>query len=275
MRKEGYWVTPFKGKFKNETVLEMNLRKLADFENERLRHMKQEYSRLPASTLRIKDSRGYLCAYEMAGNIDKGVGKDHTKFRKLAHKLYLKRKIMVSERQYYVLQKAIKECGKVTDEANMRRYNQTLRRVYSLLPAEEVIFSEADLKWMKSGVRNTYKSEDLEYTSINNEVVRSKSELMIANRLDYYGILYKCEPQIQTENHTYYPDFLIKLGDGRKIMWEHFGREDLDIYRAKSEEKIREYRGIGFIRNVNLICTYEENTKMEKNIDDIIEKYLI
>lgn len=268
-------MTTFKAKFENETVLEMNLKKMAEFENERLRRMKQEYGRLPASTLRIKDSRGYLCAYEMAGNIERGVGKDHVQFKKLAHKLYLKRKIMVTEKQYHVLQKAIKECGKVMNESNAMRYNQTLRRVYSLLPSEEVIFSEADLKWMKSGVRNTYKSENLEYTSINNEVVRSKSELMIANRLDYYGILYKCEPQIQTEKHIYYPDFLIKLGDDREIMWEHFGREDLDIYRAKSEEKIKEYRGIGFIRNVNLICTYEENTKAEKNIDDIIEKYLI
>lgn len=261
--------------FDEVNLFEMKLQRLMDEENDRLNRLKQEYSHLPKSTLRIKKTNGYMCAYEAKGKQEKGIGSDRRRLKKLARKLYLEREIMLTEKYCRVLKKALNECYKATKNIKERQFNMTIQRTAAFLHFEQIAFSEADLKWKKTGVRNNYMSQDLEYISLKDELLRSKSELMIANRLDYYGVLYKCEPRIYTENHIYYPDFLIKLKDGRIIMWEHFGREDLEEYRKKSEEKIKEYRGIGFTRNVNLICTYEENTKSEKIIDDIIKRYLL
>ena len=87
-------------------------------------------------------------------------------------------------------------------------------------------------------------------------MVRSKSELIIANNLFSEGIKYSYEEPLfyKEEEKPIHPDFTIKI-DGKNYYWEHLGligdeKYDinwsfkLDIYRKYfSEQLLKTYEG--------------------------------
>jgi hypothetical protein len=87
------------------------------------------------------------------------------------------------------------------------------------------------------------------------ELVRSKSEVIIADKLHSRGIDYGYETPVQLSNgHTRYPDFTIEdAASGRVYYWEHLGMLRDSAYRARWQRKREAYRAAG-------ILTPEEGT---------------
>jgi DNA helicase-4 len=142
----------------------------------------------------------------------------------------------------------------------------------------------------------TIKSELNEYTveiidrltkkqiTINNESLRSREEVLIANFLYTHGIEYTYEPiypyHISGSKKIYTPDFMILQGD-KKAYIEHFGitesgghsrysKEELDAYIMAKNHKINLHRK----HNTNLIISYSQFND-GKSIIDHLEKNLI
>ena len=68
-------------------------------------------------------------------------------------------------------------------------------------------------------------------------MVRSKSEVIIANMLAERDIPFRYEVPLFASDGTFYlPDFTIKAR-GEEWYWEHLGRLDLDEYRNHWETK--------------------------------------
>ena len=134
--------------------------------------------------------------------------------------------------------------------------------------------------WMAetSDVHNSYDKPESLITA-RGENVRSKSELLIADRLDRAGIPYKYEFPFQTSDHrTIYPDFTILHPQTLEVYyWEHFGMMVDEEYVENMIRKVNDYIREGINPRKNLIITYE--TKLSPintlNVDSLIKTYFL
>ena len=124
-----------------------------------------------------------------------------------------------------------------------------------------------------------FGSDAAEYYSDNGIRVRSKSEIIIANMLEKYGIPYKYEYPVTLEGlGTVRPDFTcLNVNRRKEIVWEHFGMMDQEDYANKNVVKIKAYEENGFMLGENLIMTFETiyhpiNSNVIKRM---ITKYLV
>ena len=128
-------------------------------------------------------------------------------------------------------------------------------------------------------------AESANYLTEQGEYVRSKSELMIADRLYHAGIPYKyecpleCSPELHAEpgrkNSRFYPDFTIYLPEQEKeLYWEHFGLMSDADYLAHAIAKLSFYQRVGLLQSGQLILTFEaQSTNLDpKEITEIIER---
>lgn len=93
------------------------------------------------------------------------------------------------------------------------------------------------------------------YSTSKGDLVRSKSEVIIANLLYEHGINYKYEePLITVDGQKMIPDFTIYLKNGEKLYWEHLGMIGIDSYDSNWLKKLEIYNT--YYKN-KLLKTYE------------------
>lgn len=111
------------------------------------------------------------------------------------------------------------------------------------------------------------------------ERVRSKSEKIIADLFDKYGVPYVYEPSLVIGfNHVVNPDFVVLNVRERKTKyWEHFGLIDMEQYAIKNFNKLKDYNTAGFEIGDNLIITMEnaDDTFDSRDIEKKIIKYCL
>jgi ATP-dependent exoDNAse (exonuclease V) alpha subunit len=152
-------------------------------------------------------------------------------------------------------------------------YSETARRLTNL-------FSMASLVEHKS----KFYEERLVHRTLRNEMVRSKSELVIADRLHTNNIDYLYEQPLTIGGQTRYPDFTIEDAEsGKKYYWEHCGLLLNPEYRRRWEKKLNWYRQNNILpwqegggTGGTLIVTQDSSTEglssieIEKLIKDIL-----
>lgn len=91
-------------------------------------------------------------------------------------------------------------------------------------------------------------------------MVRSKSEMMIADILYDAGIRYKTDSLLEIDGVRNYPDFqMLRPHDNALVIWEHFGLTNRPDYVAGSYKKILGYGRAGFVPGRTMIITYESD----------------
>jgi len=86
------------------------------------------------------------------------------------------------------------------------------------------------------GVKLPYP-EKLIHRTLTGEMVRSKSEVVVANVLTKLGIDYKYEEPLEVAPHDFrLPDFTISY-KGKTWYWEHLGMLNLESYKKEWEQK--------------------------------------
>ncbi len=112
----------------------------------------------------------------------------------------------------------------------------------------------------------SYRPEARIYKTEKGEMVRSKSEALIASILWNLGVPYHYEKPLRLAGgKTRYPDFtLLHVGERKVYYLEHFGRMDDPDYIRGFYKKIHEYSGNGIYLGVNLLATFES---LEKPLD--------
>ena len=135
-------------------------------------------------------------------------------------------------------------------------------------------------RWIKEEYDKKEISETVpEYYSENGVRVRSKSEIIIANKLEKFEIPYRYEFPIYFKSGIcVHPDFYcLNCRTRKEIVWEHFGMMDNVEYTNNAIHKIDEYEKNGFWQGINFITTFESGAKpINVNlVEQIIERYLI
>lgn len=164
---------------------------------------------------------------------------------------------------------------------------KSILNVYDRLPeakkriVNSVVLSDADYleEWYKSFVVevNSYPKEQGIITD-RGEIVRSKSEKMIADKLYSRNIPYIYEPQIiLNDKSILFPDFVtLNPRERKNIYIEHFGMMDNPEYCKGALEKIERYELNGLYLGENLLTLFESSQKSinTKILDRMIERYL-
>ena len=115
-------------------------------------------------------------------------------------------------------------------------------------------------KWQNMTYERKPVSNDIpEYYTNRGERVRSKSEILIANQLDYMDRKYHYEKPLRlTSGEIIYPDFTILHEKTRKTVYlEHFGRMSDAEYVAVNMERLNKYIDSGIYPGVQLFITQE------------------
>ena len=119
-------------------------------------------------------------------------------------------------------------------------------------------------------------SIDTEFYTLKGEHVRSKSEVIIADRLYSKGIPYKYECPLYIGNKVIYPDFTILRLSDRKILYhEHCGMMDNPDYSKDVVGRVNLYSTAGVCLGDRLFLTFEtsESPLDIKLLDELIEKH--
>lgn len=137
------------------------------------------------------------------------------------------------------------------------------------------VFHEGDMDMRPQVVQagNQFYEDRLVHKTVRGELVRSKSEVIIANALHYNNLEYVYEPELVLEGKVKRPDFKVIDDDtGEVWYWEHCGMMDNPKYRKRWEEKKAFYKKNGIEENKNLIVTYDENGTLDsQRVNQIIE----
>lgn len=131
---------------------------------------------------------------------------------------------------------------------------------------------ESDDEFIKNWESVKYdrlKIEDTGFFTDKNEMVRSKSEIIIANTLYRLGIPYRYEYPLRfMDGRIIYPDFtLLDVKQRKEVIFEHFGMMDDPIYAEKTMKKISNYESNGYYMGNNFLCTFEsKNVPLNNNL---------
>lgn len=125
-------------------------------------------------------------------------------------------------------------------------------------------------------VDDRYYAENLVYKTERGEMVRSKSEVIIANMLYENHIPYTYEKELDVGGFKKIPDFTIEDEESGDIWyWEHCGMMNDDNYKKRWEAKKKFYAENGIVEGKNLIITEEDGHGFDSSeIKKIIDKYL-
>jgi hypothetical protein len=148
-------------------------------------------------------------------------------------------------------------------------YSDISRRFTSLFEQPDIV---------EVAVENKKWSFDngLIHRTLKGHLVRSKSELVIANRLFEKNIDYEYEKELVFDGLRKSPDFTITTLAGDTFYWEHCGMMGHSGYKAHWEQKKKLYLAHGIEEGKNLIVTYDQaNGGLNaQDIESAIEEYL-
>ena len=126
-----------------------------------------------------------------------------------------------------------------------------------IIPDDELVLQWHErFKTEQNGFR-----DELQYQTDRGELVRSKSEKILADTFNKNDVPYVYEPMIKLKNgHTLFPDFaLLNVRKRKTIYWEHFGLINDPEYAQRSMKKIDEYERNNLICGDNLIFSTESH----------------
>ena len=135
-----------------------------------------------------------------------------------------------------------------------------------------------DLRPQIVEVNGKFYEEKLIHKTARGELVRSKSEVIIANALFYNKLDYEYEPELTLEGRVKRPDFKVEDYDtGEVWYWEHCGMMTDPQYKRRWEEKKKFYEKNGIVEGKNLIVTYDDEkggldaAEIQKIIEETFE----
>lgn len=195
-----------------------------------------------------------------------GAGKDE-EIRALENRAYWRKLVKSAKEEKKCLEKMEKILnGMPRWQKVFYAIPQERRHLIEPLSINLNYFSEKDLQiWKMNRFKNRNDRPSANVT-MNGENVRSKSELIIADRLRCAGVPYQYESGkyiADGESGRYmkwHPDFrVLNQRTGREYWWEHFGRMGDPDYFAMSMYKLETYAKNGIYLGDNLIITMESD----------------
>ncbi len=249
---------------------------------QRIRYLKKAISRLekelaqaPVGKLRgSRHGKSWQYYYRERPEIEHGTYLRQTRKQdmklaeRLAQKDYDRRMLQQYQREENLLIKLYTHRTKQTADDIFYSIPEAKRRL--VIPLEQPSDIEVQ-KWLETQYekKSTFDS-GASYRSGRGEIMRSKSEVIIANRLEVNHVPYLYEKPLYLEGlGQIHPDFTIWNRNRRcELYWEHFGLLDDQNYRDRALQRMLAYSQNGIYIGDRLLITGETNN-VRLNIDYI------
>lgn len=182
---------------------------------------------------------------------------------------------LLAQRDYYkLLKKRIEAQLQTINKLLPEIEKNSLVQVYEDLPKGKQALVTPAVKSMKDlideFVNIEYKGKEFSeddtssFYTMNNERVRSKSEVIIANELFKRGIPYHYEMPLtvwqRNREIVIHPDFtVLSLSTGKRWIIEHLGMMDKYNYSDNAMNRWSLYEKNGYILGENLLLTHESS----------------
>lgn len=236
---------------------------------------------MPPGNLRINKNRGIPRYYHVTEANDthgRYIRKENLELaRKLAEKDYLNKLFKKSEAELRDINNYLSNHTQ-SDLEDIYTFTNDYRKnlITPLVLSDELYVQQWE---NESYETNPYYKDEKIYPTKKGDLVRSKSEVLLADMYYELGIPYRCEAEIcLRDGSKKYPDFtLLDVKKRRIIYHEHLGLIDDDGYRKRNLRKLDEYRRSGIYLGKNLIITYEgEGSYLNiKEIRQMIKEMLL
>lgn len=147
-----------------------------------------------------------------------------------------KQALLTTELFYTGLTRAQRHCTLLVEEDVSALLSLRRRERSQLARTNSSVFRFAPIPDELLDLRDWYQEGRI-HRALSDDLVRSKSEVIIANLLHERGLPFEYEQPLFASDGTFYlPDFTVAAG-GRTWYWEHWGRLDDEGYRNHMETK--------------------------------------
>lgn len=194
----------------------------------------------------------------------KNISKDADRLRVMARKEYLQTALERLEGNIIALQEMLDNLEDTSTEGILSGLDPAIQKEIVFQKQKEYLLpddpaeAKALLEWIREPYpKNPNYSQYLKHRTSTGELVRTKSEALIYEKLKEYKLAYRYENQLMAGNTAIYPDFTIRRTDGKIFYWEHAGRCDLQSYRDDLIWKIKTYESLGIGQWDNLIISFD------------------
>lgn len=243
--------------------------------------IEKELKRAPEGKLRISNKKSgpqYYCRYEKKDKTGKYIPrKDTAAAQKLAQKDYNLSTLKTVKAEIQAVKRFLSAYPDVAAEEIYMHMTEQRKELINPLELTDEVFAE---RWLNEEFEHKVAVDsDLGFSTDHGEIVRSKSEWIIANLLEKYGVPYRYECKLLLMGYgTIHPDFtVLNVRERRVKYWEHEGMMDDLEYAEKAIRRDRAYIRNGYMPGDTLILT-SETSKQPLNTDIVkcmIEKFCI
>ncbi len=249
-----------------------------EYENSLLQKFENELKTLPEGSLCLKKVKGTAYIYfqnkRLSENRILSPKKEEEAYliERIRRKFFIKKSIHQLRKNSKIMKESLQSFIPF-DPEEIRNQMATVYKEVQIIEWKSSM-EKALEKWKEENKgENFLYPEGLRHISSKGLRVRSKSETIIADLLDYKNIPYKYEEPLNIDGQHYLPDFtILRAFDNRVIYWEHFGMMYDSNYRINMEAKLLAYGNSGIIPWDNLIMTFDSN---EGNIDVLLISAII
>lgn len=244
-------------------ILRQDLEKMLTEIEKKQKSVNMQLNKCPAGHL-MQTKRGEQTAYmQIMKQNDKRIRRAITRqpeiVEGLARKKYLETELLVLEENRLVIQKALARVSDITAGAIL----SGLPKSYAKIP-QDYFFSDpvscdfAD-QWMQEPYKQSdYKPERKTHLTSRGLAVRSKSEVLIAEKLYEYQVPFRYEQVLTIGKYNLSPDFTLKSRSSEIFYWEHCGLPGNKEYMKHHKWKMEMYESVGIVPWKNLIVTYDD-----------------
>ena len=238
----------------NIRILEDGIRQLLNYNEEVIRIQLKELKKSPEGKLTVRKDNGCARYCNYIGGKKVGISKNEQLVHALARKMFLEMSVSEAENNLKWLRKLEKNYRTIEPTSIVEQLPDYCRK----LPIEVYIpYERQKGKWMQEPFAQSTKYLDEKVHSTAKGLwVRSKSEVIIAEKLDSYKIPYRYEQVLKIRGYELAPDFTILTDKGIKY-WEHCGKGNDPGYIKKHNWKMMMYESAGIVPWKNLIVTYD------------------
>lgn len=249
---------------------------------EQKRQLEKERDHLPEGYLNIRtynEKQYYTWQIPKKGRrkklYRKGITRDKEQISKLVRKRYLDGALLRIDTDIRLLEEIVDKYREIDEASIMGDFIRKHPELRDGLRYGSMSNEEWSIDYR---MPVDFYEEDLKSTASSGSRMRSKGELIIASRLDFFGIPYRYEARIQHSTVNRVPDFTTRRPkDGKIFYWEHLGKVNDAGYLENNIRKLRQYAEIGVTLWNNLIITFdqEDGGIDVKKIDALIQGWLM
>lgn len=243
----------------------------------------QELRRMPAGKIHIVQSKNRVQFYLRENTGDKSgtylKKSDSGKIKKYVQKAYSEKVIKVINKEIKNLKSFLSKSQDTVSQIQ-QLYSSNPESIKKCIEPVDCSTEDYVKQWCSfEYVGKEIRADTQQYHTDMGEIVRSKSELNIANALHKYGIPYRYECPLKLKNgETIYPDFtILNKATRNNVYWEHRGMMDDRAYAKHAVQRIKDYEKSNIWLGSNLIITEETSTTTlgTMEIEAIIKNYFM